>query len=230
MYGKIVEKYNHDFLFASILLLTLVISSFCVGNAHAQILRTKKPDPKMPSVYLSYDSQVRKDSRCPQESGDQIILQLHNNTSDYINIYANFSVDLADTIIDEKSVKLLDGSNAKTLRTGSEVDACFDVEGIYDRRSDQKHVRFTVPKRDDYACTCSFISDLKSTPWPQRVGYWIEPGEFVKFAVPRKFLGRNMKVYTEFNYLWEFEKGELRDNEPRHRVYFYYSDMPNYVP
>ncbi|MBS1792971.1 MAG: hypothetical protein JSS81_03910 [Acidobacteria bacterium] len=227
---KVIEK-NHSIYFSGLIVfLILIINSFFISNSHSQILTEKEKNPQMPSIFLSYDSQAKRDSRCLGEGGDQVILQLHNNTDNYINVNANWDVTLSPNILDETAFKLPDGTNAKTLKSGSDVELCYEVEGVFNRRSDKRSKKFTPPKREVPACGCSYISDLKQIPYPERVGYWIKPKEFIKFGVPLKFLGKNMKIYTEFNYLWEFENGELRYNEPRHRVYFYYSDMPDYVP
>jgi hypothetical protein len=220
-------KNNRNFFLG---LIVFLIFNINLNNCLSQILTDKKEKAQFPSVFLTYDSQVKRDSRCSGEGGEQVILQLHNNTDSYINVNANFNAGLSSNILDETPFKLLDEADAKMLKSGSDVELCYEVEGVYNRRGYQKRKKFTPPKREDVACSCSYISDLKQIPYPERVGYWIKPKEFIKFGVPLKFITKNMKIYTEFNYLWEFEDGELRYNEPRHRVYFYYSDMPNYIP
>src|SRR5205085_2690623 len=128
-----------------------------------------------------------------------------------------------------ESFRLPDGASARTLVSGSEVELCYDVEGIYKQRGSEVPKRAEAPSREDPYCSCSYLSNGKDVEYPQNIGFWIRPKEFIKFAVPLKFLSENLKVSTEFNYPWEFEKGRLRHNEPKHRVYFYYFDMPDYL-
>jgi len=61
------------------------------------------------------------------------------------------------------------------------------------------------------------------------VGYWVRSGDFIRFSVPERFLKRPYKVYTTYNYPWELDGDQLGSNEPQHHVYFYYSDLPDYV-
>lgn len=188
----------------------------------------QKEDIKMPSIYLSYDSKAVRKSRCKGEEGEHVILQLHNNTDTYINVSADYNAGSESSIVGD-SFKLSDGTFAKSLNSGSEVELCYDVDGLYKQKGYDIPKRIEAPKRAVPYCSCSFLSNGKDVEYPQNIGYWIKPKEYIKFGVPVRFLSENLKVYTEFSYPWEFENGKLKSSEPRHRVYFYYFDMPNYV-
>jgi hypothetical protein len=200
---------------------TILFSSQQIVNSQTPA-KTSKDNP---SIYLSYDSKATRRSRCKDADSEHLILQLHNNSDHYINISADFNADLKSKVVDGVFA-LPDGASDETLKPGSEVEVCYDQEGQYTRKG------YDIPKKTkprdgiNLYCSCSFLSNNKTLEYPNNIGYWIKPNSYIKFAVPSELLTKNVKIYTEFNYPWEFSGGKLRNNEPRHRVYFYFQDLP----
>ena len=184
----------------------------------------KRIDRDRPSVYLKYDMVASRPSRCAGEGGKQVILQLHNNTNTSINVGANFAAGLESIIVEP--IELPDGGFGKMLKNESEVELCYDQEALYIQNSYNKPKQARLPPRPSLACSCIYRSNGKKPDYPFNIGFWIKPGEFVRFAIPQKFISQKFKVFTEFSYPWEFGEGQRRLNEPRHRVYFYHSDLP----
>lgn len=186
-------------------------------------------DRNLPSVYLAYDSKTRVATKNDSKKLEYVVLQIHNNTTVNINVAANFDARLASDI-EDGYFELSGGHRGVFLKSGSEVELCFDAEGLFVQKGYSIPRKIENPKITDLRNSCSFRSNGKDRASPFESGYWIKPNEFVKFRVPARLLGQNLKVYTEFSYPWEFKNGMLKRNEPRHKVYFYYFDLPNYIP
>ncbi|HEX8162592.1 MAG TPA: hypothetical protein VF538_12005 [Pyrinomonadaceae bacterium] len=57
--------------------------------------------------------------------------------------------------------------------------------------------------------------------------FTLPSGRSVVFSIPREHLVKGLKICVNFNYNWEAsERGWVRDDEPKHYVYFYGSDVP----
>ncbi|HEX8737993.1 MAG TPA: hypothetical protein VF721_21855 [Pyrinomonadaceae bacterium] len=182
------------------------------------------PDKNKPSVYLSFDSQAVIDEACSSKKRAAYRLALHNNSTKPINVGAHFAAsDPTDKIT------LGDGTIAKALPDKKFVRMCYDVEavpyytskvdntGIYD----EILVRRATPEVTFY-CSCAFQQQADR----RYDGVWIAPGKSILFAVPKEYLAEDLKIYTLFNYEFEFEGGKLRYNEPHHQVFFYWSGIP----
>jgi hypothetical protein len=56
----------------------------------------------------------------------------------------------------------------------------------------------------------------------------IQPGGFVSFMVPRKYLSKGHGIFVEFNYSWEIRDGIAPYGvEPNHRAYLHSSQLPD---
>lgn len=181
-------------------------------------------DKTKPSVYLAYNDAV-EDKRENATKQQYVVLQLHNNTTVHINVGANFGVDLAPTI-ENGTFKLPDKSYGTLLKSGSEVELCYDAEGLFVQQGYSIPKKTKNPDIKDLRNSCFYRSNGKTVDAPYSMGYWIRPKDFVRFKVPASLLEENLKVFTEFNYPWEFENGRLIRNEPKHRAYFFYFDVP----
>lgn len=188
-----------------------------------QVAQNILKNDKTPSVFLSFEKIVTRESRCKGESGKSVLLRLNNNTENPLNVGANFSSALADLIT--KPYYLPDTTEVIALNSNSEVSLCYEVEGTYVKGKNDVIKKTSAPKRDPF-CSCSWLSDGKELSHPSNIGVWVLPNESIIFSVPLKFLSQNLKIYTEFHYFWEFNNGKLNYFEPSHKVYFYYYDLP----
>jgi hypothetical protein len=196
-----------------------------VTNASGQAVNLVEKE--LPSVYLKYDRTEDRESRCIGEGGKQVVLQLHNNTNTNINVGANFNIRFSSMYIG--TGKTSDGTSIEFLRSGSDVELCYDVESLFTEKNYDLPKRRSTPTRRTPICSCTYRFNGGSVDQIFVKGFWIKPGTFIRFAVPERFLKNNYKVLTAFNYPWEYERGVLRQNEAQHRVYFYYFDLPNYL-
>ena len=184
-------------------------------------------EKNLPSVYLKYDRTEDRKTRCTGEEGRHVVLQLHNNTNTNIDVGANFTTDLAPEIMEHG--KTPEGTPITFLRSTSDVELCYDVESIFTQKRYEVPVRKSTPKRKNPYCSCAYRLNGKSIDRLFAVGYWVRSGDFIRFSVPERFLKKYFKVFTTFNYPWEFTSDHLGWNEPQHHVFFYYSDLPDYV-
>lgn len=191
-------------------------------TSFGQVIQTI--DKTKPSVYLAYDDAVEEKSENTTRQ-QYVVLQLHNNTTVNINVGANFGVDLAPTI-ENGTFVLPDKSYGRLLKAGSEVELCYDAEGLFVQRGYSFPKKTKNPVIKDLRNSCLYRSNGKTVDAPYSMGYWIRSNEFVRFKVPTSLLAENLKVFTEFNYPWEFENSRLIRNEPKHRAYFFYFDVP----
>lgn len=178
-------------------------------------------DNTLPSVYLKYEGVARLSG-----GSDTVLLQLHNNTNLNINVSANFNTDSASAIEDGK-FELPGGGSGTLLKLGSEVELCYDAEGLFMQKGYSMPTKSPTPRISDLRNSCSYRSNGKRDDDPYSMGYWIRSKEFIKFKVPAGLLKKGLKVYTEFRFPWEFSNGRVRLNEPKHRVYFFYFDVPS---
>jgi hypothetical protein len=196
--------------------IALALGFFPQSSASQEVQLLNK---NLPSVYLTYESVS------PTSGNNTILLQLHNNTNVSINVSANFSTQLAATI-EDGSIKLPDGSPGTLLKSGSEVELCYDSEGLFVEKSYSKPKKMRNPEITDFRNSCSLRSNGKFIDDPYSMGYWLRSNGFIRFRVPERSLRKGLKVYSQFRYPWEFSNSRIRSNEPQHRVYFFYSDVP----
>lgn len=191
-----------------------VVFSATANSQGIQVL-----DGRLPSVYLKYES-------TPQSpKSTTVTLQLHNNMNININVAANFRADLAHEI-EDGGFETIGGGGGTFLRSGSLVELCYDAEVFVRQDAYGKLSKIRKPEVTNVRYSCSFRSSGKGVDAPYGIGYWIRPKQFVRFQIPRDLLRENVKVYTEFRLPWEFENGRISFNAPKHRVYFFYSDLP----
>lgn len=203
--------------FITLTLLIVILTDSSPGQV-VQVL-----DKKLPSVYLVYER--ISDERLENNKNADIVLRLHNNTSVSINVSANFDTNSASAI-EDGTFELFDGSRGTLLKPGSEVELCYDAEGLFVQKGYSRPKKKSNPEVTDLRNSCSYRSNGKGVDEPHSMGYWIRSKEFIRFKVPRQLLNEDLKVYTEFSYPWEFENGRLKRNEPKHRVYFFFFDVP----
>jgi len=194
--------------------LTLVFVSVPSAGQGIEIL-----DKGLPSIYLAY-----KESAERTRGKGMVLLELHNNTNININVSANFSTESAPTIEDGR-FESSDGSFGTFLKSGSEVELCYDAEGLFVQKDYAMPRKTPNPRITDLRNSCSYRSNGKRVDDPYSMGYWIRSKEFVRFRVPITLLREGLKVYTEFRYPWEFTNSRVSLNEPKHRVYFFYFDI-----
>ncbi len=199
----------------------------------------KKLDVKKPSVYVDFDRAVLAPELCSLKDvttrKDQALyrLKLYNNTTAPINVDA-LSGAFDPISGEDMPLTTTKGTNEtfRALPKGGRVRLCYQAESIitYESRQGKSGgleteipVETQVPQID-FHCSCkSIMSDVRSFNSP---GLWIPSGSYVVFDVPQKYLSKNLKIFTLFNYEWEFERTNLSDGEPHHQVYFYSSNIP----
>jgi len=193
----------------------------------------KRIDANKPSVYISFDSKVHTIELCTLKKQDSYRLRLNNNTSTPINVDA---LSGAFDPLSEEDMPLvkIKGANEQTydaLPKGGKVRLCYQVESmiVYESKKEGSSLYAEIPvERDvpkmDFFCTCK-AQKSKERAFNSK-GLWIPAGGYILFDVPQKYLAKDLKIYTLFNYEWEFTKDGLGFNEPHHQVFFYSSDIP----
>lgn len=220
--GSKMRRFNSIFV-----LLCLVLSAILISESQ----ESRRPsferiDNRRPSVFLSFE---RLDSSegtviCERSEKDFAILKFHNNMRQLINLDANFDI----REVSEIPLKLSDGASGIGVKDGSKVSLCYDVEPVVmtqtvTRRDEDNRmvitqgVRIPVEVPDqNIACSCK-SSEGRRRSYP---GIWVGPGESVSFRVPKRFLSDKLQISTAFNFEFESTEGWIRNDEPRHYVYF----------
>ncbi|MBK8811591.1 MAG: hypothetical protein IPN69_12775 [Acidobacteria bacterium] len=208
-------------------LLGLVLSAILMSESQESRRQSfERIDSRRPSVFLSFERLESNEGTlvCERQEKEFAILKFHNNTRELINLDANFDV----REVNEVPLKLSDGASGIAVKDGSKVSLCYDVEPvlmtqtIIKRDADNRmvitqgvRVPVEVPDQND-ACSCR-SSARKRRSYP---GIWVGPGESVTFPVPKRFLSDTLQISTAFNFEFESSEGWIRNDEPRHFVYF----------
>lgn len=209
-----------------ILVITAVAIMQNTALSQNSFITIRKIDTDKPSVFLSFESKVSSFEQCTRKEQVSYRLKLYNNTSVPINVDAGYGAD--EPLI---TVKGSNGAVYKGLPNATKVSVCYQVESMISYESKKENgslnteilVETEVPKMDFY---CSCKSQMSADRAFNSKGLWIPSGSFIFFDVPQKYLSKNLKIYTLFNYEWEFDKTDLSYNEPHHQVFFYSSDIP----
>ncbi len=172
----------------------------------------------MPTVYLTFEREGKREPVHVSESNQGIWLRLHNNTKWAIN-FCTPSLYIPPRVA---PVRLADGRGVLGLNDGVEVSMCHGVEEL--RSYEWKLARAREAK------------NRESTKDSERqVGYdtgdvfssaWLPSGSSVVFSVLREHLSKDLAIFVRFNYEWEYGERTFRSDEPEHRVYFRASDLP----
>jgi hypothetical protein len=175
--------------------------------------------PEMPGVYLSY---VRTDPRAPlsaDESPTGVWLRLTNNLRVPILLFANSDLESVTGWQQTGADR-----NVSFFKNGSEVRACYDVEGVPQliSRVTDKAIEMEIPFREAVPEPSARASCL----WygrPHGEGRLISlaPGNTVIFSVPENFVTAGRRISTKYAFEWELdENGYRQSDEPAHFVYF----------
>lgn len=183
-------------------------------------------DKSKPSVFLSYAGEEIVDENCSLKKQPSYLLRLRNNTVHAINVDATYSTTSRVGIL-----TLLDGSKAPSLPDGTRVTLCYEAESILTLTSSSTNgeIRTEIPTQREVPqspvyCRCVW-SQQRTRREDDYPGAWIPSGSSMIFAVPKQYLADGLKIFTIFNYDWEFESGKLRPNEPHHQVFFYSTEL-----
>lgn len=204
---------------------------FAIGALHPEGFgQAVENDPKRisndkPSVFLTFDRRVRAFEQCTRCEQDSFRLRLSNNLTRPINVDATYGA--SDPL---KKIKGRNGRVHDALPDGSIVALCYQPESMISMVSkiDGGSLHSEIPvfvdlPRISLPCSCR-NQESPTRPFDSS-GLWIAPGGYVYFDVPVEFLSKGLKIYTLFNYEWEFRDGRLGPNEPGHKVYFYSTDI-----
>ncbi len=193
----------------------------------------KKIDLNKPTVYISFDNKLKAVDLCTLKKQDVYRLKLYNNTSTPINVDALSGAfdPLSGEDMALVNIKGTTGLTYKALPTGGKVRLCYQTESmiVYESKKEGGSLKTEIPvERDvpkmDFFCSCK--SQMSADRAFNSKGLWIPSGSYILFDVPQKYLEKDLKIFTLFNYEWEFEKSNLGFNEPHHQVFFYSSDVP----
>ena len=193
----------------------------CVARSKILLL------PDKPSVYFSYDGMaVRKrtiprlaEGAAPSDNSEStdlkkaanvVLLRLHNNTS-WTILLPTESLYVGPAVT---GWRLCDGSGVLGLQEGIEVNGRYDVELLEDDKTPTSN---RPPKLLELR-----RSDVFSASW-------LPSGRSVIIAILKEHLKKGLGIYLPFNYEWETVKGVVRGDEARHRVYFYFWNLPDNV-
>ncbi len=231
-----------SFIFALILSLIGLTISFNLTTAQNKtdnsMVKDFKVDITKPSVLLTFEKfgeVASKGSDIPIKVG---FLKLFNNTIFPIAVDANFDT----RILQSETLTLSNGTAVKTIPNNSLVEVCFDVDVIpyttsiadKNKNSDKKvknsiiagiQLKKENPAENDKT-TCFWRNGWRADEFGNGDRIWIKPNQSFVFSVPSDYLKDNLKVSALFSYEWEFNDGKLNFDEPKHKVYFYGSDIP----
>ncbi len=170
--------------------------------------RIKRIKPNKPSVYIELQETVTTFEDCSLSRQIAYRLRLHNNTSGRINVEAIVPGDTVIRDVTSNGIKL------RELPDGTHARMCYSAEVIRteDADRDSKSLR-DLPAVGSY-CDCTWVREFSQE------GLWIASGNSITFDVPKKYLDRRFKIYTLFNFEWEFRGKDLDWKEPRHQAYF----------
>lgn len=220
-YSKHLTKLRFAFVLQGICTTVFVLAFHVWAIGQTVAVR----DDTLPSVFLTFETQRASKSSTSIKSNSLLVFRFHNNLSVPVNVAANFDYRKSSEI-EDGSYQLPDGRLGTFLKSGAEVEMCFDVEGLFVPQGNTTHKRAKIPAIESLKNSCVFRVNGKQRADPFEMGYWIRPGAYVRFAVPSKIFKTNTKLFTDFSYPWEFRNGIMKLNEPRHRVYFFYYDLP----
>jgi len=221
------------FLFTLILSLFGLTLSFNYTDSKKGLdkgmVKNFKIDATKPSIFLEFENFgeiIRENSNLPVKT---VFLRLHNNTNFPIAVDANFD----SKILQSEKLVLSDGNTVKTIPDKSLVDVCFDIDVIpYTTSVEDKgkiisgvQLKKENPAENDKT-TCFWRNAWRGDEFGNGERIWIKPKQSIIFAVPKDYFKENLKVSTLFSYEWEFYDGKLNFDEPKHKVYFYGSDLP----
>jgi hypothetical protein len=211
-------------IFVFIVIAVAIMQETALSQSNSVVI--KKIDANKPSVFISFDSNVTSFEQCSRKEQDSYRLRLYNNTSVPINIDAGYGAD--EPVI---MVKGSNRENYKALPKAAKIRVCYQAESMitYESKAEKGSLTTEIPverevPKVDFYCSCK--SQMSADRAFNNKGLWIPSGSYVLFDVPRKYLSKELKIYTLFNYEWEFENTDLSYNEPHHQVFFYSSDIP----
>jgi hypothetical protein len=208
---------------------TVIVASVTIILAQNQAIAGfgDRLDKNKPSVFLSYDGEEVVDEDCSLKKEPSYRLRLTNNTARPINVDANYNSD-SRTI----ALTLPNMMKATGLPDRTRVSLCYQAEPILIVASSSNNGELwkDIPKEQQTPelpvyCRCVW-SQQRSRRDDDYAGAWIPSGSSVIFTVPKRYLVKGLKIYTIFNYDWEFDGGKLRADEPHHQVFFYSTDLP----
>lgn len=224
---------------ATLLLFGILLSLFALivvtseaqtngSRSSSNTLLNKGIEKDKPSIYLSYVGAGSINENCSLKKQPTYQLKLHNNSPYPININANYNGNFPTT-----DLKLSDGTKGISLPDGSKVtDICYQAEPILKMDSSYENGKIAIEipiERSIPAipitCRCVW-SQQRTRRYDAYPGVWIPSGSSIVFDVPQQFLEKDLKIYTLFNFEWEFKDGLIQYDEPHHQVYFYSSDIP----
>lgn len=228
--------------FILIFLIIDLLASCSLTNAQKKIdngmTKDFKIDATKPSVFLTFEKFGETKSKGSNTPTKVTFLKLHNNTIFPIAVDANFDT----RFLQSETLTLSDGTAVPTIPDNSLVEVCFDVDVIPyttsieveiknpDKRAKNGIVAGMQRKKENPAendkTTCFWRNAWKSDEFGDGDRIWIKPKQSFIFGVPSNYLEGNLKVSTLFSYEWEFSNGKLNFDEPKHKVYFYGSDVP----
>ena len=190
-----------------------------------QVSTKYSPDPKKPSVYISYVGPAEFVESCTSQRRLTHKLRLHNNTTRPINVASGDYSSTAPT----RPVVLMDGTTAAAFPEGASVQLCYELEReviSLGRSINGLGPDGGTPKNLPEIPKCTLCSTFQQQVRYDFAGLWISPGATVVFEVPRVYFERDMKISTFYSYEWEFDtRGHKKPDEPQHRVYFYGSEL-----
>lgn len=198
-------------------------------NLDKGMVKDFKINPSKPSVFLEFEKFgeiIPRTSNVPTKAA---FLKLTNNTALPIAVDANFDTKL----LQSETLILSDGAAVKTIPNMSVVEVCFDVDVIPSTTSTKANSSILMgaqsiknnPAENDKT-TCFWRNTWRADEFGNGDRVWIKSKQSIIFSVPIEYLKENLKVSTLFSYEWEFNNGKLNFDEPKHKAYFYGSDLP----
>lgn len=188
-----------------------------------------KIEASKPSVFLQFEKFGEESSRASSAAPKFAFLRLTNNTILPIAVDANFDA----RVVKSEPLTLSDGISVQAIPNMSVVEVCFDVDVIPTTGSIKTNggivqgiqSKSKNPAENDKT-TCFWRNAWRADDFGNGERVWIRPEHSIVFGVPVDYLKDNLKVSALFSYEWEFENKKLNFEEPKHKVFFYGSDLP----
>ncbi|MEP7337221.1 MAG: hypothetical protein ABI977_05705 [Acidobacteriota bacterium] len=177
---------------------TAVVRSKKVPTVYVTFERTVDPDQSQARLVKSTDVQSGNTEGKIEKVGDAPpnIMLRIHNNTNWAVKLPTESLYLSPKFV--IPLRFCDGRGMMGLRDGIEIKALYKVELV----------------NGNPAATPGFPTDVSSNAW-------LPPGQSVLFQVPRQSLMKGSVICLLFNYEWEGN-----GNEPQHRVYFYWHQLP----
>jgi len=177
-------------------------------------------DEKKPAVYtefvklekrietVKYAANSEATPIIKTEEYEAVLLRVTNNSRWAIQFQIGFNEPFPNLELKPLQDKRL----VFTPSANTEVELIYGVEPINSEAPINAKLKWKVPYTRNYGSSTDF---------------WLLSGQSVMYVVKREELRRNLEIFLLFRYEWETSEKNRGYEEPKHRVYFNWSQFEN---